>query len=188
MSWNGRKFGFMIEIIQLSIAYFCFLRKELAMSFFKIFSFFAIISVIACNGRSDLRQNSSEDLSKEEVLDFLKIYDDAWNGRKNNVVDSLYAPGYRYFTSVGGVSSRARNLEILAADYYKLISANRTEIDITIDGNTAIVSSRWQGDGLWKGQPFKDNQRCGLVIQKKQRELKLLSEHCVDITTGPAFD
>ena len=107
--------------------------------------------------------------------------------KNNRVVDSLYASKYQYFTSVGGVSSRARNLEILAADYYKVIAATRTEVDILIDGNIAIVSSRWQGNGIFKDEPFNDNQRCGLVIQKKGEELKLLSEHCVDISTEPSF-
>lgn len=141
---------------------------------------------VSCNNH-ELPENKPEALSKEEVMSFLSSYDEAWNTRKSRVVDSLYAPAYKYFTSVGGVSSRARNLEILAADYYQLITANRTEIDIAIDGNTAIVSSRWQGNGVWKGEPFVDNQRCGLVIQKRGKELKLLSEHCVDISTEPSF-
>jgi ketosteroid isomerase-like protein len=157
------------------------------MPFTKISLCFVAIFTIACQSDQQPSQNSPGHLSKEEVIAFLNIYDNAWNTKKNKVVDSLYASQYRYFTSVGGISSRARNLEILAADYYKLIAANRTEIDIAIDGNVAIVSSRWQGNGIWKGEPFNDNQRCGLVIQKKGRELKLLSEHCVDISTEPSF-
>lgn len=133
-------------------------------------------------------QDPSGKISKEEVTSFLKTYDDAWNAKNSRVVDSLYSLQYRYYTSVGGISSRARNLEILAANYYKLITANRSEIDISIDGDVAIVSSRWQGNGIWKDVPFSDNQRCGLVIQKTGGGLKLLSEHCVDITTEPGFD
>jgi hypothetical protein len=146
-----------------------------------------IITFSSCENDGTLSPDVKDVISKDEVMDFLKRYDEAWNLKQNKVVDSLYAPYYKYFTSVGGISSRARNLEILAADYYKLISANRTEIDIVIDGNTAIVSSRWQGNGLWKGEPFNDNQRCGLVIQKQGKQLKLLSEHCVDILTEPYF-
>ena len=157
------------------------------MPFQKTFPFLVILITIACNNKQESSQSLSVNLSKEEVIAFLNIYDDAWNTKKDKVVDSLYASQYRYFTSVGGVSSRARNLEILAADYYKLIAAKRTEVDIAIDGNIAIVSSRWQGNGMWQGAPFNDNQRCGLVIQKKGKELKLLSEHCVDISTEPAF-
>lgn len=154
----------------------------------RIFSCLVVLFTLSCNESRQSSQDSSVNLSKEEVVSFLKIYDDAWNAKNNKVVDSLYATQYKYFTSVGGISSRARNLEILAADYYKLITANRSEIDISIDGNVAIVSSRWQGNGIWKGQPFNDNQRCGLVIQKNDNQLKLLSEHCVDITTEPGFD
>lgn len=146
--------------------------------------FFCLFS---CKNEGKLSESSSADLSKEEVLAFLQKYDEAWNAKKNKEVDAIYAPQYKYFTSVGGVSSRARNLEILAADYYKLITANRTEIEIAIDGNTAIVSSRWTGNGTWKGEPFNDIQRCGLVIQKKGKDLKLLSEHCVDILAEPSF-
>lgn len=157
------------------------------MSLLKLFFCFVFFAGVACKNNESSLQASAGNLSKDEVLAFLNVYDDAWNTKKNKVVDSLYAPQYKYFTSVGGISSRARNLEILAADYYTLIAARRTEVDISIDGNTAIVSSRWQGNGIWKGEPFNDNQRCGLVIQKQGKELKLLSEHCVDISTEPSF-
>ena len=141
----------------------------------------------ACRDDNSSAPGFSKNLSTEEVIAFLKTYDSAWTTKNLKVVDSLYASQYRYFTSVGGVSSRARNLEILAADYYKVIAADRTEVDIFIDDNIAIVSSRWQGKGIWKDEPFNDNQRCGLVIQKKGNELKLLSEHCVDISIEPSF-
>lgn len=144
-----------------------------------------VSALLSCSQDKHLRE--VEGLARDEVISFLKTYDEAWKAKKSNVVDSLYAPQYKYFTSVGGVSSRARNLEILSADYYTLISANRTEVEISIEGNTAIVSSRWQGNGVWKGEPFTDIQRCGLVIQKNEKGLKLLSEHCVDISTEPSF-
>ena len=157
------------------------------MQFRLIFSSVLLLMMVACSNSDKSSRNSSDGITKDEITEFLKTYDDAWNSKKSKVVDSLYAAQYKYFTSVGGVSSRARNLEILAADYYKLLSASRTEVEIAIDGNTAIVSSRWQGNGIWKGEPFNDNQRCGLVIQKKGNQLQLLSEHCVDISTEPSF-
>lgn len=150
-----------------------------------LFCFLLSLSIAGCSGNTgDL---STDVITREEVLAFLNAYDAAWNNKNDKTVDSLYASQYRYFTSVGGVSSRARNLEILAAEYYHLTAAERTEIDIAIDGNVAIVSSRWKGNGVWQGEPFNDNQRCGLVIQKKGTQLKLLTEHCVDISTEPSF-
>ena len=148
---------------------------------------FAVIyfPLAACSG--NMRKERVSQISREEVVLFLKTYDSAWNTKQVRVVDSLYASQYRYFTSVGDVSSRTRNLENLAADYYRLMSADRTDIDIVIEGNVAVVSSRWKGSGEWKGEPFSDNQRCGLVIKKNGNELKLLSEHCVDIIIEPSF-
>ena len=153
----------------------------------RLFLFSSVIYFVSCTSNQSSGENSNPNLTKDEVLSFLVTYDSAWNLKKQSVVDSLYAPQYKYFTSVGGVSSRARNLEILAAEYYKLIAASRTEVDISIEGDIAIVSSRWQGNGIWQGEPFSDNQRCGLVIQKQGKTLKLLSEHCVDISSDPGF-
>ena len=152
-----------------------------------IFLSLMLLIMLSCNNNNKSSYNSSDDITKDEIIEFIKAYDAAWNSKKSTVVDSMYASQYKYFTSVGGVSSRARNLEILAADYYKLSGASRTEIEIFIDGNIAIVSSRWQGNGMWRGESFNDNQRCGLVIQKKGMQLQLLSEHCVDIATEPSF-
>lgn len=143
-----------------------------------------LVSFSSCQNMAD----SEAAISKAEVLAFLHAYDAAWNKKDHKIVDSLYGTSYRYFTSVGGVSSRARNLEILVADYYRLDAAKRTEIEISVDGNTAVVSSRWKASGRWRGAPFDDNQRCGLVIQKQGSQLKLLSEHCVDISTEPSFE
>ena len=146
-----------------------------------------ILFSVSCN-EGGQQENSSIAITEAEVASFLKTYDDAWNTKNGKVVDSLYASHYRYYTSVGGISTRARNLELLAADYFQIIKASRSEVDISIDGNIAIVSSRWQGNGIWRGEPFHDNQRCGLVIQKTAHGLRLLSEHCVDIATEPSPD
>jgi hypothetical protein len=120
-------------------------------------------------------------ISREEILAFLKQYDDAWNSKNIARVDSLFGTSYTYFTSTGKVNKRAESLAMLAADYYRLLNANRSEVEVFLDGNTAVVSSRWKGHGTWKGSSFTDDQRCGLIIQKQNGQLKLLSEHCVQI-------
>ncbi|MDF2190073.1 nuclear transport factor 2 family protein [Paraflavitalea sp. CAU 1676] len=120
-------------------------------------------------------------LTREEVAAFVGHYDSSWNTKNVAAMESIYGKSFVYFTSVGGTSTRAQNLEVLGADYYKVLKADRSELEIIIDGNTAIVSSRWRGNGIWKDTTFNDNQRCGLVIQKQNGQLKLLSEHCVEI-------
>ncbi|WP_276484562.1 nuclear transport factor 2 family protein [Paraflavitalea pollutisoli] len=140
----------------------------------------------SCMQQSTIVTPAAENITQEEVQAFVAHYDSAWNSKQVSEMDSLYGRAYVYFTSIGGMTNREANLEVLGADYYNVLQASRTELDIRIDGNTAIVGSRWQGNGLWKGTPFKDNQRCGLVIQKQQGKLKLLTEHCVEIKADTA--
>jgi ketosteroid isomerase-like protein len=142
--------------------------------------------LIACNEKTPVAA-APESLTKEEVTTFIAHYDSSWNAKKVGVIDSSMGKEYVYFSSLGSTTSRAKSLEVLAADYYKVLQAKRSELDILIDGNTAIVSSRWQGNGIWKDTTFKDNQRCGLVIQKQQGQLKLLAEHCVEIKVDTVY-
>lgn len=138
-----------------------------------------MITVVSCN--SNPRASNNSFITKEEVLAFIKKYDTSWNNKMVSFVDSSLATSYVYFTSTGGLTTRERTLEFLGSNEYKINSADRSEIDIWIDGNTAIVSSHWKGEGVWSGGSFKDNQRCGMVIQKQNNQLKLLTEHCVEI-------
>ena len=127
---------------------------------------------------------------------YVAHYDSAWNQRDTSAVSRLLAPEYQYFTSRGGVSSRAETMAMLSDPGYRLAHANRSEIAVSWSGPVAVVSSRWQGQGTYRGQPFKDDQRCGqtwLLTGDQTWPLRegtwqLLSEHCVQITpaTPPA--
>jgi hypothetical protein len=126
---------------------------------------------------------------------YVARYDSAWNQRDTSAVSRLLAPRYQYFTSRGGVSSRAETMAMLSDPGYRLEHARRSEIAVSWSGPVVVVSSRWQGQGTYRGQPFKDDQRCGQTwLQTDSKEdfmrptLQLLSEHCVQITpaTPPA--
>lgn len=64
---------------------------------------------------------------------------------------------------------------------YILNSAKRTDIEVYRTGNTAIVSSRWQGHGSYNGEEFRDDQRCSIVLARAGRGWKVLAEHCTQI-------
>jgi hypothetical protein len=123
-----------------------------------------------------------------EVGAFVALYDSAWNQRDTSTVSRLLAPQYQYFTSRGGVSSRAETLAMLSSPDYRLEYARRSEIAVSFSDPVAVVSSRWVGRGTYRGQPFKDDQRCGQTWLLTSRTWQLLSEHCVQITpaTPPA--
>jgi hypothetical protein len=67
-------------------------------------------------------------------------YDSAWNRRDTSVVSRLLAPRYQYFTSQGGVSSRAETLRFLSSSDYALRRAKRSEVSVSLSGPAAVVS------------------------------------------------
>jgi len=53
---------------------------------------------------------------------------------------------------------------IFPADPYQfLVAAKRSGLAVTSSGPVAVVSTRWQGHGTYRGERFTDDQRCGLV-------------------------
>ena len=125
---------------------------------------------------------------RPNVGTYVARYDSAWSRRDTSAVSRLLAPEYQYFTSRGGVSSRAETMAMLSDPAYRLEHANRSEIAVSLSGPVAVVSSRWQGQGTYRGQPFKDDQRCGQTWLLTDKTWRLVSEHCVQITpaTPPA--
>lgn len=113
---------------------------------------------------------------------FVAQYDSAWSRRDTSAVSRLLAPQYQYFTSRGGVSSRAETLALLSDPSYRLEQADRSEVRVSISGPVTVVGSRWVGRGTYKGEAFKDDQRCGQTWLQTGRRWQLLSEHCVQIT------
>jgi Domain of unknown function (DUF4440) len=112
-------------------------------------------------------------------------YDSAWKQRDTSAVDRLLAPEYKYSTSQGGVRSRAETLALLSAPDYRLEHANRSEIVVSPSGSligSVAVSSRWVAHGTYRGQAFKDDQRCSQTWLRTSQTWQLLGEHCVQMT------
>lgn len=121
----------------------------------------------------------------DQVASLVAQYDSSWNRKDTVAVSRWLAPRYQYFTSLGAVRSRAPVLEFLASSEYSLEHAQRSEIVVTHTGPVAVVSSRWQGHGTYKGKRFVDDQRCGQVWLETARTWQMLSEHCVQIAPDP---
>ena len=130
-------------------------------------------------------QAQSDAGAEAEVARLVARYDSAWNGRDTLTVSRLLAPRYQYFTSRGAMSPRAETMATLADPGYVLRQARRSELTVTASGPVAIVSSRWQGDGTYKGEAFTDDQRCGQTWVRAGRAWQLLGEHCVQIAPRP---
>jgi len=127
---------------------------------------------------------NKEQLTEKEVVDFIKHYDDLWAKRDTTGMKKAMAENYIYFTSTGRVSTRDMIISWFTPDNkYKVDTAIRSEISVKLNENVATVISRWIGSGSYDGERFQDDQRCSLIVQKINGELKLVSEHCTQIVT-----
>ena len=145
-----------------------------------------VLLVVAglCFGCYDKPEKAVEEniLTEKEVKDFVNDYDNMWAKRDTIAMKEAISENYIYFTSTGSTSTRDRIISwFTPADKYKVDTAIRSEINVTIHGSIAIVSSRWIGSGSFDGERFSDDQRCSLTIQKEEGKLKLISEHCTQI-------
>lgn len=119
-----------------------------------------------------------ETLTREEVMAVVQRFDDGWKNKNIAVVDSVLAPSYLYFTQSGGIFDRKNILQTAGSAEYKLDTVLRRQLDIKIEGNTAIVNTVWTGKGEYVGVPFDDRQRCSITVIKKDGKVEILTEHC----------
>lgn len=144
-----------------------------------IFFILILAGVYSCNNITDITEN--------EVILTIKKFDDGWENKNMNAVDSVLAPAYRYFTQSGGIFSRDSVVATAGENSYVLRNMSRSEIKITLNGNTAIASTRWRGEGMYRGIPFNEDQRCSIVLIKKDNKIEILSEHCTPIKNNIIF-
>lgn len=123
-------------------------------------------------------------LTETEVIEAIQTYDRAWSRRDSTAVAKLLDASYVYFSSVGDVRGRGYILgDLLGNPTYQLIS-ERSELQVQLHGNTAVVGSRWRGSGTYEGEPVQDDQRCSLVLTRRGEALRIVSEHCTQISTS----
>lgn len=132
-------------------------------------------------------KRSSSTLTEQEVLTVIKKFDDGWCSKDLKQVDSVLAPAYIYFTQSGGLFSRKGVVQTAGSPAYTLEKMHRTAISVQLYGSTAIASTRWKGKGVYRGVPFDEDQRCSMVIVKKNNRVEILSEHCTPIKSSPVF-
>jgi hypothetical protein len=126
-------------------------------------------------------------LTKEEVIAVIEKFDNGWEHKQMKAVDSSLAKEYRYITQSGGIFSRDSVVATAGESDYTLHDMSRGEMEITLYGNTAIVSTRWKGKGTYRGMPFDEDQRCSIVVVKRDDKVEIVSEHCTPIKTKRIF-
>ncbi len=126
-------------------------------------------------------------LSRDEVIEAIKKFDAGWQNKNLKQVDSVLAPGYIYFTQSGGLFSRDSVVATAGSPTYTLSNVSRSSYEVQIFQNTAVVSTRWQGKGIYHGVPFNEDQRCSITVVKYDNKVEILSEHCTPIKQASIF-
>jgi len=103
------------------------------------------------------------------------------------IIDSVLSPSYLYFTQSGGIFSRDSVVATAGESSYKLNQVSRSEFEVTLSGNTAVVSTRWKGKGSYRGNAFDEDQRCSVIVIKEGDRVRILSEHCTPIKGNRVF-
>ena len=144
----------------------------------KILYFFVTTILVGC---FSIGKPDTDSLTKEEVYTVVTAFDNAWKSKIAPAVDSVLSSSYIYFTPSGNILTRDSIVATAASGTYYLSRADRIISDIQVDGNTAVVNTRWQGKGNYRGEPFDDDQRCSITVVKIDGLVKIISEHCTTI-------
>jgi Tfp pilus assembly protein PilZ len=126
-------------------------------------------------------------LTREEVVEVIRKFDEGWRSKNLARVDSVLAPRYIYFTQSGGLFVRDSVVQTAGSSAYSLENMIRSDYEVELVGQTAVVSTRWQGKGVYRGVPFDEDQRCSLTIIKDNNKVMILSEHCTPIRNAAIF-
>src|ERR1017187_5395690 len=137
---------------------------------------FLLTSFYSCN-------QCQSPLTEDEVINVINRFDDGWEHKNMKEVDSVLSPSYIYFTRNGGIFTRDSVVATAGESSYSLKDVSRSEFETTIYNNTAIVSTRWKGKGIYRGNSFDENQRCSIIVVKNGDKVEILSEHCTPIQT-----
>lgn len=142
---------------------------------------FAIL-IISCGKKSKYTP-----LTEDEAIAVIKRFDDGWEKKNLELVDSTLDPAYIYFTQSGGLFSRDSVVQTAGSPSYTLSSMERDAYSVQLSGDVAIVSTRWKGVGTYRGRPFNEDQRCSITVIKREGKVMILSEHCTPITPMELF-
>jgi len=122
-----------------------------------------------------------KELTEQEVYAVLDKFDQGWEKKNSNLVDSVLSEHYVYYTQSGKPFDRKNIIATAGSDVYQLQNMDREHLTLQIEGNTAVVNTIWKGKGFYHGEQFNDKQRCSVTIVKHKGKVRILAEHCTPI-------
>jgi hypothetical protein len=122
-----------------------------------------------------------KELTEQEVYAVLDKFDQGWEKKNADLVDSVLSEHYVYYTQSGQPFDRKNIIATAGSDVYQLQNMDREHLTLQIEGNTAVVNTIWKGKGFYHGEQFNDKQRCSVTIVKHKGKVRILAEHCTPI-------
>lgn len=147
----------------------------------------AVCSMLVLFSACKRKATEPEPITREEAIAAIRAFDQGWNTKNAIAVDSMLAPAYVYFTQSGGIFSRDSVVATASSPQYSLKDVSRDQYDVEIFANTAVVSTRWCGQGVYRGTLFNETQRCSITLIKVNGKVQILSEHCTPIKSNRNF-
>jgi uncharacterized protein (TIGR02246 family) len=114
-----------------------------------------------------------------ELEQLNETWNRAWLEKDAAVVERLMADDYVYIAPNGQRLERQAILDIIRSESYRLSHGTRSEITAkAIGADTAVVMHRWQGEGAFEGNTFKDDHRCTMLCARRDGAWQIVLEHC----------
>jgi ketosteroid isomerase-like protein len=92
-------------------------------------------------------------------------------------LDAIFADSFITTDAEGKVRTKAEVLAALKSGDVKYQSAKADEIKVYLNGDTAIVSGRWQGKFTEKGKPMDVKERFTDTFVKRNGQWRCLASH-----------
>ena len=112
-----------------------------------------------------------------EILEVKRQYDVAQLANDGRWFERMLANDYVFIGSDGAVSSKADFVKDMQSRDLVWKSVAVEDVRVRIYGNTAVVTGRFFGKGLYKGSPLDERQRFTSVWIKRNGRWLGISEH-----------
>jgi ketosteroid isomerase-like protein len=114
-----------------------------------------------------------------ELHQLKETWDRAWLEKDGATVERLMAEDYVYVAPNGQTLDRAAILGIIRSPSYRIHHGTWTEVEVRPLGDqAAVIRDRWQGEGTYEGNSFKDDHRVVRVCARVYGQWQVVMEQC----------
>jgi ketosteroid isomerase-like protein len=129
---------------------------------------------------SSLRADAAGPAARE-VLEIKRQYDEAQLRNDSAWFERMFAEDYVMVLPDSSTLTKARAVAELRSREITWKSATGEDMQVRVYGDTAVVTGRFLGKGLYKGKPLDEHQRFTSVWVKRDGRWQAITEHATDM-------